>query len=207
MFYEDASAWPSNRWLGVPTQQNPNDVWIHQEIICEVKPDFIVEAGTASGGSAALWAMVLKQVNPEGRVITIDIHDQAEAARRLPIVQQTVDFLVGSSTDPAIVAEVKRRVQGKRVLVILDSNHTKDHVLNELKAYAPLLELGSYMIVQDTDINGHPVYEDYGPGPMEAVEEFLATNHDFVVDRSRERLLLTFHPKGYLKRVKATPGS
>ena len=184
--------------------QNPNDVWIHQEIISELKPDFIVEAGTYKGGSAALWAMVLRQVNPEGRVITIDIKDWGvEEAERLPIVREGVDFLIGSTTDPGIVADVGRRVKDKRVLVILDSGHSKDHVLNELKAYAPLIDLGSYIIVQDTNVNGHPVLTDYGAGPMEAVEEFLATNHDFIVNRSRERLFPTFHPKGYLKRVKS----
>jgi cephalosporin hydroxylase len=117
-------------------------------------------------------------------------------------VQERVDFLIGSSTDPGIVAEVGRRVKGKSVLVILDSDHRKDHVLKELNSYADFVNLGSYIIVQDTDTNGHPVLKGYGPGPMEAVEEFLATNDDFVPDRSRERLLLTLHPKGYLKRVK-----
>jgi len=201
LFY-DSGVWGSTAWLGVPTAQNPNDAWIHQEIIAKVKPDVIVEAGTQYGGSAALWATILEQVNPAGRVITIDIKDQAGAAKNLPIVKEKVDFLIGSSADPAIVAEVTRRVQGKKVLVILDSDHRKDHVLAELKAYAPLVSKDSYLIVQDTNVNGHPVWNSFGPGPMEAVEEFLAGNDQFRPDREAERLMFTMHPNGYLKRVK-----
>lgn len=202
MYYESADTWATSRWLGVLTQQNPNDAWVHQEIIWEIKPDFIVEAGTLNGGSAALWAMVLEQANPEGKVITIDIEDQVREAKRLPIVRKKVEFLIGSSTDPKIVDEVARRVKGRKVLVILDSDHSKEHVLRELQAYSPLVSAGSYIIVQDTNVNGHPVFKDFGPGPMEAVDEFLAQNNRFAPDPARERLLFTMHPKGYLKRVR-----
>ena len=92
----DSGQWSVNRWLGVQAYQNPNDVWIHQEIIFDTKPDFIIEAGTQFGGGAALWATILDQVNPEGRVLTIDIIDQAQEARLLPIVQKKVDFLLGT---------------------------------------------------------------------------------------------------------------
>jgi cephalosporin hydroxylase len=230
MYYESRNTWVSARWLGVITHQNPNDVWMHQEIISEVKPDFIIEAGTAAGGSAILWAMLLEQVNPKGRVFTIDIVDQIEFIRsiiragdipgssdpkfaaeliksvedshRLPIWKNRIEFIKGSSTDPKIVARLEGEVKGHKVLVILDSDHSKNHVLNELKAYAPMVNVGSYLIVQDTNVNGHPVNKEFGPGPMEAVAEFLAMNKDFEPDASRERLLFTMHPKGYLKRIK-----
>jgi cephalosporin hydroxylase len=202
LFYSTPSTWANSRWLGVRTAQNPNDVWLTQEIIFEVKPDVIVEAGTAYGGSAALWAMIQDQVNPAGRVVTIDIKPAVDLAALPPIGRKKVDFLVGSSTDPKIVEEVRRRVRGKRVMVTLDSDHRKSHVLAELEAYAPMVTQGSYIIVQDTCVNGHPVRPDYGPGPMEAVEEFLASDSRFEADRSREHLLFTFHPKGYLKRVR-----
>ena len=201
VFY-DSEIWMSTKWLGIPTAQNPNDAWIHQEIIAQVKPDFIIETGTWHGGSAALWATILQQVNPEGRIITIDINDLAKDAKELPIVKDKVEFLHGSATDPALVAAVSKRVQGKKVMVILDSDHRKNHVLAEMKAYGPLVSKDSYLIVQDTNANGHPVLEKFGPGPMEAVEEFLATNDQFRPDRKAERLLFTMHPKGYLKRVK-----
>jgi cephalosporin hydroxylase len=190
-----------NRWLGIPALQNPNDLWITQELIHEVKPDFVVEAGTGHGGSAVAWASFLAHVTPTGRVITIDIKDRITDARKLPIWRQRVDFLLGSSTAPEIVAEVTRRVRGKRVLVILDSDHRKDHVLAELRAYAPLVPVGGYVIVQDTNVNGNPVLPSHGPGPMEAVQEFVRSDTRFEIDRTRERLLFTLHPMGYLKRV------
>jgi cephalosporin hydroxylase len=189
-------------WLGVPTLQNPNDVWITQELITQLKPDFIVESGTWRGGSAAIWAMVQDQVNPGGRVITIDIKDSVDKTTLPPISRRKVDFIVGSSTDPAVVADVTRRVGKGRTMVLLDSDHHKPHVLAEMRAYAPLVSVGSYMIVQDTDINGHPVYVNFGPGPMEAVTEFLRQDDRFQVDRTQERLMFTMHPSGYLKRVK-----
>jgi cephalosporin hydroxylase len=203
LFYESTETWHSTKWLGIGALQNPNDVWITQEIISEVKPDLIVEAGTFMGGSAALWAMVLEQVNPNGRVITIDIEDRVPAeAHNLPIVKERVDFLRGSSTDPKIIDEIRRRADGKKVLVILDSDHSKNHVLDEMNAYGPMVTKGSYMIVQDTNINGHPVYPDFGPGPWEALDEYLPKNEQFQSDKSRERLMFTMHPRGYLKKVK-----
>ena len=194
--------WRKNSFLGVRTLQNPFDVWVTFEIIHRVKPDVIVETGTLYGGSAALWAMFLEQVNPEGRVITIDIQNKSAEARELPISRRRVDYLIGSSTDPEIVEEVRRRVAGKRVLVILDSMHNMHHVLDELRAYAPMVPRGSYIVVQDSAMNGHPTAPDYGPGPYEAVEAFLAETGDFVPDRSRERLMMTNNPMGFLKRVR-----
>ncbi|HKI20913.1 MAG TPA: CmcI family methyltransferase [Isosphaeraceae bacterium] len=201
LYYDNPETW-STRWLGLETLQNPNDVWMIQEIICEVRPDLIIEAGTRAGGSAAIWAMVLQQVNPNGRVITIDIKDYVPSeARDLPIIKEKVDFLLGSSTDPKIVDEIRRRTEGKKVLVILDSDHSKNHVLNEMIAYGPMVTKGSYMIVQDTNINGHPVLPDFGPGPWEALDEYLPKNEQFQPDKSRERLMFTMHPRGFLRRI------
>lgn len=203
LYYNNNDTSENMFWLGLQTWQNPNDVWIHQEIITEIKPDFIVECGTHTGGSACIWAMVLQQVNPKGQVITIDITDEpvkAAGVEKIPIWKEMCVFLHGSSTDPKIVEEVTKRVQGKKVMVILDSLHTKDHVLAELKAYSPLVNVGSYLIVQDTNVHGHPVFKAHGPGPYEAVEEFLASNRNFESDRRRERLMFTMHPKGYLRR-------
>jgi cephalosporin hydroxylase len=201
IWIDSPQTWPYNRWLGVQTLQNPNDVWIIQEIIAEVKPDFVIETGTLRGGSAALWAMILEQVNPEGRVISVDIVDK-RAKKLPPIAAEKVDFLIGSSTDPGIVAGIAQRVHGKKVVVILDSLHKKHHVLAELRAYAPMVPEASYVIVQDSNVNGHPVWPDFGPGPFEAIEEFLAENDEFQVDKRRERLLFTMHPNGYLRRVR-----
>ncbi len=180
-----------NRFLGVPTLQNPLDVWVTQEILYQVKPDFVIETGTYHGGSAALWAVFLEHINPAGRVITIDIEDRRSIrAKRLPIYKRKVDFLLGSSTDPAIVAEIEKRVQGKKVLVILDSNHATEHVRAELEAYSPLVSVGSYIIVQDTF---------HGPGP--AIADFLSGNDQFEADRLHERFVLTNNTNGFLKRI------
>jgi cephalosporin hydroxylase len=195
-----------NRWLGIKTLQHPFDAWITQEIIFEVKPDFIVETGTFLGGSAVLWATILEHANPDGRIITVDIRDgRNPATKRLPISQRRVEFLHGSSTDPELVSEIAKRVEGKTVLVILDSLHEKHHVLDELRAYSSLVSVGSYIIVQDTVI-GHrvPRFEDpkWMPGAWEAVHAFLAENDNFVIDARRERLLVTNNADGFLKRVR-----
>jgi cephalosporin hydroxylase len=196
------SLWGS-QWLGIPTAQNPNDAWIIQEIISEVTPDYIVEAGTARGGSAVLWATILRHVNPDGKVITIDIEDSSAEAKKLDISQRMITFMLGSSTNPKIVAEISERVKGKKTLVILDSDHHKEHVLNEMKSYGPLVNVGGYLIVQDSNINGHPVYPTFGPGPMEAIDAFLASNSDFQPDAGREHFLYLTNPRGYLKRIKS----
>jgi len=211
LFYNSIHTMDRNRWMGVRAAQNPNDVWITQEILFEVKPDFVVETGTYRGGSAVLWAMILREINPEGRVITIDIEDNLPDAKKLPIFKERVDFLLGSSTAPAIVAEVKRRVAGHKAVLILDSDHRKPHVLGELRAYADIVPVGSYIIVQDSNINGHPVFIDANspggyyaghPGPMEAIEAFLASEPRFWADPLRERLLMTISPRGYLRRMR-----
>lgn len=191
-----------NQWFGIPTLQNPNDAWVIQEIISEVKPDYIIEAGTYRGGSAALWATILREMNPAGHVITIDIEDKSAKAREMDIAKKMVTFVIGSSTDPKVVAEIAEQVKGKRTLVILDSDHSRDHVLKELESYAPLVNVGSYIVVQDSNVNGHPVFHKHGPGPMEAIKAFLASVKNFEVDAERERLLHTTNPQGYLKRVR-----
>ncbi len=202
IWYDNLGTWRESKWMGITTMQNPMDLWVTQEIIFETKPDVIVECGAFHGGSAVIWSMLLEQIHPSGRVISIDIEDRMTEARALPIVQKRVEFMVASSTAPETVARIAEQVKGKRVLIVLDSDHSKNHVLNELRAYAPLIHVGGYLIVQDSNVNGHPALATFGPGPMEAIDEFMAGNTDFVIDRSRERLLFTFSPRGFLKRVK-----
>jgi cephalosporin hydroxylase len=132
IWYDSKETWAKNRWLGVQALQNPMDVWVTQEIISEVKPDYFVECGAWEGGSAAIWAMVLSQVNPNGKVISIDITDRMAEARKLPIVKSHVEFMLGFSTEPKIVDPIKKRVQGKKVVVLLDSDHSKANVSKEL---------------------------------------------------------------------------
>jgi cephalosporin hydroxylase len=201
-------AWDKTKWLGVHAQQNPNDVWAIQEIFSELKPDFVVEAGTNNGGGALVWASLLSFINPKAKVITIDIEDKIAEARKVPLFKEKVEFLLGSSVSDGIVNAVKKRVGKSKTIVILDSNHAKAHVLKEMMIYGDLVPVGSYLLVQDSNVNGHPTYPEHGPGPWEAVDEFMKAGGKssggatFEEDRSRELLFFSMHPRGYLKRVK-----
>jgi len=189
--------WKDTFWLGVPIAKCPLDLWICQEIIFELKPDIIIECGTAYGGSALFFASMCDLVD-NGKVITIDIEDREDRPQH-----RRIKYLLGSSTSKEIVDDVKGLIRDKnKVMVNLNSEHSKQHVLNELRIYSKLVTNGSYLIVEDTNINGHPVCPDFGPGPMEAVDEFLKENKDFIVDKSKEKFFLTFNPKGYLLKIR-----
>ncbi|OGO04734.1 MAG: cephalosporin hydroxylase [Chloroflexi bacterium RBG_13_54_8] len=174
----------------------PLDLWVYQEIIFSLKPDVIIECGTASGGSALFMASIL-DIAGAGEVITVDI----EGARGKP-QHRRVQYLVGSSTSEDTVACIAGLVSGKQtVMVVLDSDHHKEHVLSELRIYSRFVTRGSYLIVEDTVI-GHPLMQDFGDGPMEAVQQFLKENADFAIDRAKEKFFLTFNPKGYLVKTR-----
>jgi cephalosporin hydroxylase len=197
-WYRGPDTWESNSWLGVKTLKCPLDLWIYQEILFRTRPDLIVETGTARGGSAYYLAGICDLIGT-GRIVTIDVGVSA-----LRPEHPRITYLTGSSTDPGIVAGVRDAVRpGERVMVLLDSDHSKQHVLEELRAYAPLVTEGNYLVVEDTNVNGHPVMPQHGPGPMEALEEFLGEDAatGFIVDRDCERLLLTFNPSGFLLRT------
>jgi len=189
--------WVKTFWCGVPTEKCPLDLWIYQEIIWEQKPDVIVECGTKYGGSALFMASILDLLH-NGNVVTIDIDNKPERPKHERIV-----YLHGSSTSMQIVRSVESLIrEDNKVMVILDSDHTKGHVIEEMRNYSKLVTKGSYLIVEDTNLNGHPVTPNFGPGPMEAVEEFLRENTDFIVDEDKGRkFLLTFNPKGYLRKI------
>jgi cephalosporin hydroxylase len=181
-------------WFGYQVFKCPLDLWVYQELLTRTRPDFVVECGTCAGGSALYMATILDLVG-HGEVLTIDI-----APRPGLPEHPRITYLTGSSTDPAIVADVASRVGHGRAMVILDSDHRADHVLEELRSYRDLVQPGDYLIVEDTNVNGHPAYADYGPGPMEAVERFLALDDGFEVDHRCERFLMTLQPRGYLRR-------
>ena len=191
------STWERTHWMGVPLLKLPLDLWMYQEIIHETRPDLLVETGTNKGGSALFFANLFDLLG-NGRVVTVDIMrpDDAECPQH-----PRIDYLLGSSTAPDIVQEVRRRIRPHdRVMVVLDSDHSERHVSNELRLYAPMVTLGCYLVVEDTNVNGHPVFRSHGPGPMEALTAFLANNPDFTSDLSRERFQVTFSPRGWLRR-------
>jgi len=195
IFYE-SDVWWRTFWLGTGVLKNPLDLWVYQEIIYELRPDLIVECGTYAGGSAQYFATICDLIG-HGRVLTIDSEPRERRKHK------RIRYVLGSTTAPDTIERVRREASSKKtVMVVLDSDHSRDHVLEELRLYSPLVTPGSYLVVEDTNVNGHPVRPDHGPGPMEAVEAFLAENGRFEVDESREKFLLTFYPRGWLKRVR-----
>jgi cephalosporin hydroxylase len=189
--------WGNTYWLGVSVQKCPPDLWIYQEIIYETRPDLIIECGTARGGSALYLASICELLGC-GQVVTIDVIPQPGRLQH-----PRITYLTGSSTSSEIIEQVRALAAGAtKVMVVLDSDHHKDHVLQEMRIYSSLVSVGCYLIVEDTILNGHPVVPDFGPGPWEAVEEFLRENHDFEIDKRREKFMLTANPNGYLKRIK-----
>ena len=183
-------------WMGVQIIKCPLDLWIYQEIIHELRPDVIIETGTYAGGSALFLAHLCDLIG-NGRILTIDI----EANEKRPH-HPRIQYIQGNSIHPITLQQVQNALHdNETILVILDSDHEKCHVFDELKLYSPLVSPGSYLIVEDTHVNGHPVRPEHGPGPMEAVTEFLQCSSRFVVDRSKEKYFLTFNRKGFLKCV------
>lgn len=190
------TTWMDTWWMGTRLFKNPMDLIIYQEIIYDLKPDLIIETGTCLGGSAQYLCHLCDLIN-HGRVVTVDV-DPPDGKPR----HHRLTYLQGSSVAPEILNQMRGMIKpGEKVLVILDSDHKQPHVARELELYSHLVTPGSYLIVEDTNINGHPVDQKYGPGPYEAVENFLKSDRRFIIDKSREKLLFTFNPNGYLKRI------
>jgi cephalosporin hydroxylase len=198
-------------WLGRPIIQYPQDIIAIQEIIYQLQPDLIIETGIAHGGSLILHASICELIG-KGEVLGIDIdireHNKEEILKHR--MSKRISMIQGSSIDEAIVKQVTAIAAGKeKVLVILDSNHTHDHVLNEMLCYAPLVTTGSYLLVFDTVVEdlANDIYDNrpwgIGDNPKTAVWDFLKTNDDFVIDTAIDnKLLISVAPSGFLKKVK-----
>jgi cephalosporin hydroxylase len=203
-------------WLGRPIIQYPQDILAMQEIIWTVQPEIIIETGIAHGGSLIFSASML-ELNaacggPRDAVVLgvdIDIRVHNRAAIESHPLSRRIWMIQGSSVAPEIVEQVKARAVGRqRILVCLDSNHTHDHVLAELQAYAPLVSVGSYCVVFDTVIDEMPTETSFnrpwGPGnnPRTAMSEYIVHHPEFEIDRQIDhKLLISVAPGGYLKRV------
>jgi cephalosporin hydroxylase len=199
-------------WMGRPIIQYPQDMIAMQEIIWNIKPDLIIETGIAHGGSLIYYASLLELIG-SGEVLGIDIdireHNRKEIEKHQMF--KRIKMIQGSSIDEATVAKVKEHAEGrKNILVVLDSNHTHDHVLKELKFYSPFVSIDSYIVVYDTIVEDLP--EGYfsqsrpwgiGNNPKTAVHEFIKNNDSFIIDETIDnKLLISVAPSGYLKRVK-----
>jgi cephalosporin hydroxylase len=213
-------------WMGRPVIQYPQDLVAMQEILWAVKPDLILETGIAHGGSLIFSASMLalldiceamesgnpfdpRQSRRKVLGVDIDIRPHNRAAIETHPMASRIQMIQGSSIDDAVVSEVRKIASGyKRVLVCLDSNHTHDHVLGELQAYAPLVSKGSYCVVFDTIVEDMPasMFPDrpWGPGdnPKTAVREYLKTHPEFEIDRRvADKLQITVAPDGFLRRI------
>lgn len=183
-------------WLGTPVYKCPMDLLIYQEIIFDTKPDIIIETGTMDGGSALFMASVCDLIK-HGKVFSIDI----EHRNSLP-KHDRITYLLGSSVSDDTIRRMRNLIKDHdKIMVVLDSDHRMEHVLKELEIYCNFVTIGNYLIVEDTNMSGHPVAQEFGAGPMEALEEFMKTNKQFMIDKEKETHLLTFNPNGYLKRT------
>ena len=197
------------KWMGRPIIQLPQDMMAMQEILWDVKPDLVIEVGIAHGGSILYYASILELLG-HGEVIGIDVDIRAHnrAAIEAHPMSKRVHLIEGSSIAQEVIDKVRGLAQGKRVVVVLDSNHTHDHVLAELRAYAPLVCVGGYCVVMDTLIEDMPdrFFGDrpwgHGNNPKTAVHQFLSSHPGFEIDKDIDhKLLISVAPDGYLRRV------
>jgi len=199
-------------WLGLPIIQYPQDIIALQEIIWKVKPDLVIETGVARGGSIIFSASLLELIG-KGEVIGIDINIKKENKKVIEKhpLSKRIHLIEGSSTDKEIINQIRKFVQNKKkILVVLDSNHTHKHVLKELKIYSSFVSKNSYLIVFDTVVDELPdeVLKNRPWGknnnPKSAVKAFLKINDRFKIDKNIDKkLLLTVAPMGYLKCIKS----
>lgn len=174
-------------WLGLAALKCPLDLWIYQEIIWETRPQVIIETGSKWGGSALFFASIYDLIG-EGKVVTIDVADDASRT----LLHPRITTIVGNSVSDNVIGQVRRIVGNQTAMVSLDSDHSKDHVLREMELYSEFVSPGNYLVVEDTELRG--------PGPGKAVKEFLRRRQDFVVDIRRGKFLLTFSRGGFLVR-------
>jgi cephalosporin hydroxylase len=209
-FMEEALDWPLSRVLpimqkrimesstyhGIPTLKSPLDFWIYQEILWECRPDIIIEIGNFCGGSTLALAHTCDLLG-NGKVLAIDTtHEQISPDAQ---VHPRITWITGDACD--VVATVRRTVpQNASVMVIDDSVHTYEHTLRVLEAYAGLVTVGNYFIVED-GICHHGLDIGPQPGPYEAVETFMRTANSFIIDRNKENFGITWNPKGYLRKI------
>lgn len=197
--YYDSNVWSSTFYLGFPILKCPLDLWIYQELIYKIKPKVIIETGTFFGGSA--WYLLNCQLSSgvkDGMIITIDVE------QRVTLKHPNITQIIGMSTHPGSVYtcfDIVGKLGGP-VIIILDSDHSKENVLAELDLYAKFVTKDSYLIVEDTNLNNNLLHTDEFDGPKEALDEWLPEHtNEFEVDKSCEKFMMTFNPGGYLRRL------
>lgn len=201
LWYDAPRTWRKNTYLGIRIKQLPFDLWLYQELLFREKPSFVLQTGVAFGGSLLYFSHILDQMkaDPAIKVIGIDVRLTTEARS---LDHPRIILIEGKSTDEETIERVRHIIPAPTGLVSLDSDHSYSNVLRELEVYCQLVGVGGHLIVEDTNINGHPVKPDFGPGPFEAVKEFLSNNSNFMRDDEVwQRNLFSFHQYGWLLRV------
>ncbi|HET7730569.1 MAG TPA: CmcI family methyltransferase [Usitatibacter sp.] len=200
-WFHERNVWKAMTWHGIRTLKLPSDIWNYQEIIFERRIEHVIETGTRHGGSAVFFAETLAARGAAGPVVSIDIDANSRQIKGC----QGVHFLTGDSASPAIVAQALELLPAPRgpLFLILDSDHSRDHVLRELRTWVPRLHPGDYLVVEDTIVNGHPVRPEHGPGPWEAIKQYLAEAPGLLGhDAAREaKFGATFAVRGYYTRA------
>jgi cephalosporin hydroxylase len=203
MFYSSDHTWNRGftKWLGHVIYQNPMDMVMFQEVIWNTAPDVIIETGSYYGGNALFFASIMERYNKKGRVISIDTQEHCEPTAKHP----QVTFIKGDCLSKDTVKQVKGMI-GKTdmVMVVLDSEHSEKHVLAELELYAPLVSYDMYLVVCDTNLGGNPIslVGNNDRGPTGALKKFQKSHPEFVHNEWCERFFMTFHPNGWLRRMK-----
>ncbi len=202
LWYYNTGVWQQTTWMGVQTYKSPMDMWNYQEILVSLRPSVIIEFGTWHGGSALFFSSVMQQIGQPYVVVSVDI--TASRISEKTKSDPNIRLLTMSSASPEVrqsVRTLRQKFPGP-AFAILDSDHSRQHVLAEMVNLRDILVTGDYLVVEDSNINGHPVAKSFGPGPYEAIQEYFRMfpqdyDHDF--DRER-KFGFSFAPNGFLRR-------
>ena len=197
ILYFKSKVYEDTKWMGIKTAKNPLDMWVYQEIICKLNADIIIETGTYHGGSALFFANIL-DVLGKGKILSIDLN----IPNSLP-KHDRIEYIEGSSTSESVIEQVSEiSKNSKSTMVILDSDHRASHKLLELSLYAKFVTKGNYLIAEDSCFDYYPAWPEFGEGPAIAVKQFMENNVNFEIDRTKEKHLITFSPKAFLKKIR-----